>query len=138
MNFEDRLENLWNNPKKIDIETTFLYYILIADYKGNKYNYIGKARNKKRLKEYNRNMKKISLGKERGKKQNYRAIHFVLFKALKENWKIEFYPLENCSKDEINKIEKERISKCKCNLNGAKTWRLSNIPLTINELLKDV
>ena len=135
MNFEDRLETLWNNPKEIDIETSFLYFILITDNNGNKYEYIGKARNEKRLKEYKRNMKKISLGKERGKKQNYRAIHFVLFKALKENWNIEFYPLENCSKNEINKREKERINKCNCNLNGARTWRISANPKTIDELL---
>jgi len=86
-------------------------------------------------------MQKIAEGKERGKTQGYRAVHFFLHKALLENWKIDFYPIEKCTKENVNTYEKQRIKdektrieqKIKLNkptsfiLNYLKTWRVSQL-----------
>ena len=93
---------MWTNPKRINLDSPFVYYISITDDTGSEYRYIGKARHKGRLKEYKRNMRKI-----RDRKpawighQKYRAVQFVLYKAIENNWKIKFYPLETCSEGEL-------------------------------------
>lgn len=133
-----KLESLWSNPHNINLDAQFLYFI--TDDNRRKHRYIGKARNKSRLKEYENNMLKIKEGRERGKTQNYRAVHFVMYTALINGWEIDFYPIENCincTKDDINQLEKQRISEYNCNLNGAKTWRVSQINnISIDSLLR--
>lgn len=135
--FDERVESLWSNPKGIDLNSRFLYFITITDKVGIEYRYIGKARNKSRLREYRNNMKKIRTGRERGKKQNYRAIHFVMYRALENCWDIAFYPLESCNAGNVDSLEQQRIRELKCNLNGAKTWRVADInSITIEGLLR--
>lgn len=125
--FESRVDNLWSNLKGVDLGSRFLYFISIIDDGGKEYRYIGKARNKSRLHEYRNNMLKIKAGLERGTKQNYRAIHFAMYSALQNKWTISFYLLENCNSENVDTLEQQRIHELKCNLNGGRTWRVSQI-----------
>ena len=135
--FEERVKSLWSNPKGIDLDVRFLYFIAISDKSGIEYRYIGKARNKSRLHEYQNNMKKIQIGRERGVRQNYRAIHFAMYSALKNDWEIDFSPLENCNSDNVDSLEQQRIRELKCNLNGARTWRVADInSITVQGLFR--
>jgi len=109
------------------LSAPFVYYICVTDTNGRQYRYVGRARNEKRLNEYKKNMLKIRDCKPRGKKQKYRAVHFVIFEALGKGWQIEFYPVESCSTEELNGVEKKAIAKFRCNLNGAKTWAVEKI-----------
>ena len=134
---EKRINRLWQNPRNIDLNSKFLYFISVSDGNGGEYRYVGRASNKSRLNEYRNSIRKIRAGEERGQKQGYRAVHFALYTAMINNWKIKCYPLENCDDKNADRLEKRRIAELKCNLNGAKTWRLSQMPsLTINELLR--
>ena len=134
---ETRINRLWENPRHIDLDASFLYFISVSDGNGGEYRYIGKARNKTRLNEYRKYLKKIRDGEERSEKLGYRAVHFALYTAMINGWKIKCYPLENCNGADTNQLEKRRIAELKCNLNGARTWRLSQLPsLTIKQLLR--
>lgn len=135
--FESRLRSLWRTSGNVDLQSCFLYFICITDHEGRRYAYIGKARDQSRLHEYRNNMLKIRAGRERGKRQNYRAVHFAMYSALLNGWEIDFFPIENCSKAQLNTLEKQRIREHKCNLNGARTWRVANMGrLTLGALLK--
>jgi len=137
MDFSERVENLWANPAQVNLSECFIYYIAVTNDKNEKFQYVGKARNSSRLNEYRNNMLKIRCGKERGKTQGYRAVHFALYSALENNWNIDFYPLENCTKENLNEVENRRIREFQCNLNGGKTWRLSSMAdLTLAKLLR--
>src|SRR5882672_4619117 len=122
--FEGRVETLWANPRHICLSAPFVYYICVTDANGRQYRYAGRARNKSRLDEYKKNMLKIRDRRPRGKKQKYRAVHFALFEALENGWKIEFSPVEPCVAEELNSVEKKVMAKFRCNLNGAKTWAI--------------
>lgn len=137
MDFCDRLENLWSNPNQVNISECFLYLIAITDDHNQEYRYVGKARNASRLKEYKNNMLKIKAGKERGKAQGYRTVHFALYSALECGWRITFHPLENCAQEKLNEFENKKITELQCNLNGGRTWRVSNITnLTLAGLVR--
>ena len=52
--------------------------------------------------------------------EEYGAVHFVVYKAIENDWDINFYiiyPLKARSKDELNALENIFIDKLKCNLN---------------------
>ena len=118
---------MWTNPKRINLDSPFVYYISITDDTGSEYRYIGKARHKGRLKEYQRNIRKIRDWKQRASNQKYRAVHFLLYKAIENNWKINFYPLEACSQSELAHVEKRLIAELGCNLNRGRTWPIEDI-----------
>lgn len=118
---------MWTNPKRINLDSPFVYYISITDETGNEYRYIGKARHKGRLKEYERNMRRIRDRKPRAKKQKYRAVHFLLYRAIENNWKIDFYPFEACSHSELSHVENRLIAELGCNLNRGCTWPIEEI-----------
>lgn len=141
MSLEKRIDNLWENPKNIDLDSRFLYFISVCDHNGEEYSYVGKARNKGRLNEYRNNLKKIHAGEERGEKLGYRAVHFALYTALKNGWEIRCFPLENFIDVDVDadleQLEKYRIAELNCNLNGARTWRVSQLStLTLEDLLR--
>ncbi len=137
MSFNDRVESLWENPKKVNLLENFLYFITITDDQNIEYRYVGKARDGSRLKEYQNNMLKIEARKDRGKVQGYRTVHFALYNALKNDWDIKCHPLENCTKEQVDELETRRIKELKCNLNGGKTWRISHMEsLVITELMR--
>jgi len=137
MLLEKRIDNLWENPNNINLDSRFLYLISVCDHNGETYHYVGRARNKSRLNEYRNSLKKIQAGEERGQKQGYRAVHFALHTALNNGWEIKCFPLENCINEDIDQLEKSKITELSCNLNGAKTWRVSQIStLTLKDLLR--
>lgn len=137
MSLEKRIDNLWENPNNINLDSRFLYFIYVCDHNGESYHYVGKARNKGRLNEYRNYLIKIQAGLERGEKIGYRAVHFALYTALMNGWKIKCFPLENCNDEDIDQLEKCRIAELDCNLNGARTWRVSQIStLTLKQLLR--
>ena len=109
--FDKKLNNLWLNPNNVNLESCFIYFICVRSPEGLEYSYIGKARSESRLREYRRNMAKIRKGRERGLSQGYRGVHFFLYKALLEDWEIDFYPIENCSKEELNDREQQHLMK---------------------------
>jgi hypothetical protein len=127
IDFETKLKRLWRSVDGIDLERPFLYFISVKSSNGDLYTYVGKARDEARLHEYRRNMLKIHARRERGKSQNYRAVHFALYSALINGWEIDFFPLENIEKSELNDLERQRIRERCCNLNGARTWRVAEI-----------
>ena len=130
---------MWTNPKRINLDYPFVYYISITDDTGNEYRYIGKARHKGRLREYKRNMRKIRDRKQRASNQRYRAVHFVLYKAIENNWKINFYPLEACSQCELAHVEKRLIAESGCNLNHGRMWPIEDIcTLKIEDVVPNV
>ena len=130
---------MWTNPKRINLDSPFVYYISITDDTGSEYRYIGKARHKGRLKEYKRNMRKIRDRKQRASNQKYRAVHFVLYKAIENNWKIKFYPLEACSEGEVGAVEKRLIVEFGCNLNRGRMWAIEDIcTLEIEDIVPNV
>ena len=134
---EKRINRLWENPRHIDLDSRFLYFISVSDGNGGEYRYVGIARNRGRLNEYRNYLRKIRAGEERSEKQGYRAVHFALYTAMINGWKVKCYPLENCNGANAEQLEKQRIAELNCNLNGARTWRLSQMPaLTIKELLR--
>lgn len=90
MTFETKVDTLWQTPKRIG-ESPFLYFLIITDDVSNEYRYIGKARGYSRLEEFKRNMRKIHLGKPRGTTQKYRAVHFVLYQAIQNNWDVNIH-----------------------------------------------
>ncbi|RVT82407.1 hypothetical protein [Inhella crocodyli] len=127
IDFEIKLKSLWRSKDGVDIERPFLYFISVKSSDGAVYTYVGKARDEARLHEYRRNMLKIHARRERGKSQNYRAVHFALYSALRNDWEIDFFPLENCEKGQLNELERQRIRERCCNLNGARTWRVAQL-----------
>lgn len=124
---ESKLAVLWRSANDVDLNSCFLYLICVIDPSGKRYSYIGKARDQSRLREYRNNMRKIQASRERGEKQKYRAVHFAMYSALRNGWPLDFYPLENCSEEELNARERLRIREHGCNLNGARTWRVADI-----------
>lgn len=129
-----RISIEFTNPKNINILKPFIYYIEITSNKNIKYTYIGKASSKSRPNAYNRSIKRIFEGKPKrpaikrnGEKQSegnkkYRYVHLVLATAVKNKWKMYFYPIENCEESELNRIEKKRIIEYKCNMNEGASW----------------
>ena len=121
--FDSRVETLWTKPKGIDESIPFIYHLSITDDAGKEYRYVGKARHYGRLREYKRNIRRIHDGKPRRTtpgQEEYRAVHFALYKAIENDWDINFYiiyPLKAPSKDELNVVENQFIDKLKCNLN---------------------
>ena len=133
VDFRSILNSKWQNPKGINESLPFIYYIGIKDIEGGReYRYVGKARDRMRIEEYSKNMAKIARGWPRGKKQRYRAVHFVLYKAIRQGWDIEMRPLK-ASPDKND--ERELQTKHNCNLNGMKTWPVEKLSaLTIRDL----
>lgn len=114
----------WTNPRSIDLSAPFVYYVRVVEPGVSEYRYIGKARNEARLREYVRNIEKISKGLRRGSKQQYRAVHLALAKACEFGWDYEMYPLESCTHDELLVRERHHLAELRCNLNGARTWAI--------------
>lgn len=139
MRFEDLIENFWQDPNEVDLASPFLYFVSITDSDSDEYRYIGKARSESRLREYRRNMLKIRDGKERGKTQGYRGVHFSMFTALCNDWPISCIPFENCDNEKLNELEQLRIHEFKCNLNNARTWRVAQMSsLTLKYLIREI
>lgn len=137
IDFELRLKTLWRTADGIDLGRPFLYFISVRSSEGVLYTYVGKARDETRLHEYRRNMLKIHSRRERGKSQNYRAVHFALYSALNNGWETNFFPLENCEKGQLNELERQRIREHRCNLNGARTWRVGQMEqVSLPELVR--
>ena len=140
---ESKLAALLTNPRSIDFSAPFVYYIHIRDIAGRKgYRYVGRARNRDRLEEYKKNMRNIREGKprrppneKRKGQEEYRAVHFVLYKALQENWAIHFYPLKSCASEHVDIHAEERrfIAELRCNLNDGRRWRIGDLASTTIE-----
>tara|TARA_R110002072_G_scaffold289292_2_gene456242 strand:- start:480 stop:1175 length:696 start_codon:yes stop_codon:yes gene_type:complete len=130
-------EGVWTNPNSVDLTSPLIYRIEIESEDGNLYDYIGKARNVSRMREYDRNMRKIREGRERGKTQGYRAVHYALYQALDKDWPIKCCPLENCSSEQLNVREAHLIGQYPCNLNDGKSWRVADMAsITLESLLR--
>ena len=136
--FDSKVESLWTKPKGIDESLPFIYHLSITDDAGKEYRYVGKARHYGRLREYKRNMCRIRDRKPRRTtpgQEEYREVHFVLYKAIDNDWDINFYiifPLKAPSKDELNVVENQFIDKLKCNLNKrynpkAGSWAIEDL-----------
>ena len=121
--FDSKVEKLWTKQKGINESLPFIYYLSITDDAGKEYRYVGKARHYGRLREYKRNMRRIRDRKPRRTtpgQEEYRAVHFALYKAIENDWDINIYrifPLKACSKDEFKAIETQFIHRLKSNLN---------------------
>ena len=84
-------------------------------------------------------MVKIRDRKPYGRTQKYRAVQFVLYKAIENNWKIKFYPLETCSEGELGAVEKRLIVEFGCNLNRGRMWAIEDIcTLEIEDIVPNV
>ena len=124
-----KLTTIFTNPRNINMSDSFLYYIQIRDIVcGNEYRYVGQARNMERIKEYDDNMGLIYKGQPKsiyeGQSKRYRAVHFVLYKALREGWEVNAHPLISCAgmdKCQANAKEKAFIKQLQCNLNDKHT-----------------
>lgn len=115
----------------------FIYLVKVVDLEGHEYRYVGKARSEARLREYRNNMIKIAEGRRRGANQSYRAVHLALAKALENGWHYEITAIENASTDQLLARERHHKSRLACNLNGARTWDVSQYAvLSINDLLR--
>ena len=136
--FDSKVETLWTTQIGIDESLPFIYYLSITDDAGREYRYVGKARHYGRLREYNRNMNRIRDRKPRRTtpgQEEYRAVLFVLYKAIENDWDINFYiisPLKAPSKDELNALEYQFIGKLDCNLNKrynhkAGSWAIEDL-----------
>lgn len=131
-------DSVWENPRAIDLNLPLIYRIEITAPDSKVYHYIGKARNGARLREYDRNMKKIAAGKDRGKVQGYRAVHFALYIAIQSGWDFQCFPLENTLKEALGERESELIAEFTCNLNNGRSWRIVDMPtLSIDDLIDD-
>lgn len=133
---------LWTNPRNIPlaIGKSLLYFIGITDQNGKQYRYIGQTKQGARgLGEYQKDLKKISLGKPRKNtagKGTYKAIHLALAKAYEHDWTIEFYPLENVGENLIANLEKKRIQELQSNLNITARWSVEDYAqLSIDDLI---
>ena len=121
---------MWTNPKCINLDTPFVYYISITDHAGNGYRYVGQAKQhwgRQRLGKYKTNLRRIRDRKPHASNTKYRAVHFALYKAIKNSWKIDFYPYESCSQSELNHVENRLKIELDCNLNGGRMWKIEDI-----------
>ena len=139
-----KLTTIFTNPKSINMSDSFLYYIQIRDITcGHEYRYVGQARNMGRIKEYDRNMLRIHKGlPKRSRKDNkdrdYRTVHFVLYRSLREGWEVNAYPLTSCAgldKRQKNAKERALIEELHCNLNKKGTWCIEHLSGTTIESL---
>jgi hypothetical protein len=127
----------WCVSDEINTKSGFIYLVRVVDAEGNEYRYVGKAKNESRLHEYKNNMIKIAEGRRRAAKQRYRAVHFVLAKALEQGWRYEIAPIENASTDQLLARERYHKQRLACNLNGARTWEVNQFTaLSVHELLR--
>lgn len=132
-----QLDELWSNPRGVDMERPFLYLIRVVDFEGHDYRYVGKGRSRDRLVEYRRNMQKISEGKPRGETQRYRAVHLALYHALVRGWAFSIYPYESIDPEASEGREKALIEELGCNLNRASTWSIEQLDaLEVASLIK--
>jgi hypothetical protein len=132
-----RAGGLWTNPHSIDLSAPLIYRIEIWADDGSYFDYIGKARSGARLREYDRNLRKIAERRERGTTQKYRAIHYALYLATQNGWQFTCYPLENCHPGELNTREQQLISEHPCSLNNGKGWRVAEIDsVSLHDLLR--
>lgn len=132
---------MWTNPKRINLDSPFVYHISITDDIGRKFQYIGgTTQGVKRFEKYKTNMCRIRDRKPHASnRKKYRAVHFVLYKAIENRWQIEFFPLEACSEGELNDVESRLIKAFGCNLNGERTWRIEDIDtLKIEDVVPNV
>jgi hypothetical protein len=128
----------WRLLESVDASAGFIYVIRVIDDTGQEFRYAGKARSESRLKEYRSNMTKIFAGRPRGKKQGYRAVHLALAKALENGWQYDFVVVENATKTELLARETHFKNMLGCNLNGARTWHVSQYEsLSVTDLLRN-
>ena len=135
---ESKLAALGTNPERIDLSAPVVFYIRIRDVAGSKkYRYVGGTkRYEKNLGHYKKNMRRIRDGKPRRKtcgQEPYRAVHFVLYKALQENWEIDFYPLTSCASEDLRNEKNDLLKEHSCNLSGAQMWRIEDLASTTIE-----
>jgi hypothetical protein len=127
----------WRFLEEVNAVSGFIYLVRVIDDAGQEYRYVGKARNESRLREYKNNMIKIAERRPRGVKQRYRAVHFALAKALEHGWQYEIVAIESPPAASLLARERHHRAQSGCNLNGARTWDVSEYAtLQISDLLR--
>ena len=123
----------WANPRQINLNKPYIYFIKVTS-EENEYRYIGKGSRPSRMDAYARNVSRVLSGepkrpyvKKNGELQSegnikFRYVHLILATAVKNGWRIEHYPLENCEKSEHTLIEQRRKKKMNCNMNDGDSW----------------
>jgi len=117
----------WTSLEGVRLDSPFVYRIKVYSPDAGLLEYIGKARNEARLREYQNNLEKIRLGKPRGSNQRYRAVHLALYRALNGGWEYEITAIENADSDNLSAREQHWINALKPVLNGAQTWAIESI-----------
>jgi hypothetical protein len=98
------------DPKRVDMEKPYLYFDEIQ-VPAETYRYVGKATSARRVRAYSRNVKRIFKGLPRRitpGQEPYRYVHLILAIAVKMDWPIKFYALENVEPEKLNQIERQR------------------------------
>ena len=127
----------WSNPHGVDLDRPYLYFIRVTS-GAKEYRYVGKGSSPSRMDAYARNVERVLAGKTKrpattrdGRPQSttnvkYRYVHLVLAVAVRRGWKIEHYPLENCSRDEHTILERRRKQESSCNMNDGPSWSIED------------
>lgn len=123
----------WTNPRSVDLNRPYLYFISVHSPQ-REYRYVGKGSAPSRMGAYARNVQRVLAGKTKrpavtrdGREQRegnrkYRYVHLVLAVAVKNGWRIEHYPLENCDKENHTALESQRKTELKCDMNEGPGW----------------
>lgn len=132
----------WSNPQGFNPNAPFIYLIEVVSAAGNKYRYVGRARDCSRLREYEKNINRALASEtsrppimKSGERQSdgnvkYRYVHLALVKAIREKWRIKVKAVENCPKENLTAREKFYMDKYIHNLNnvrklnGGKMWHV--------------
>lgn len=135
----------WTNPRNIDTKNPYLYFIrVITPYE--EFRYVGKGSSISRMDAYKKNVEKVLTGRpkrppikrdgspQREGNLRFRFVHLVLAVAVQENWKVEFYPLENSSKAKQAIRERELILDLNCNMNDKFSWPIEEFRSLASQL----
>ena len=130
--FDSKLEKLSTQLAIPATPAVYGWWFTAAD--GKEYRYVGETGRpyKSRRRDYITNMRLIRDGCRPRSDGKYRAVHFALYTALKEDWDI-FNPWWPCStKQEAEDLETRFIFQFKCNLNKkynclAKGWCIEDL-----------
>ena len=135
----------WTNPKNVDLENPYLYFIRITS-PTKEWRYVGKGSKPSRMDAYARNVERVLAGKPKrpavkrdGTPQSegnikFRFVHLVLAAAVKNGWRIDHYPLQNCSKAEHTAVERQLQQQMDCNMNHGPTWFVEDFERLSEEL----
>lgn len=136
---------VWTNPRNVDLEAPYLYFIRVQS-PTKEWRYVGKGSKPSRMDAYARNVTRVLEGKPKrpaikrdGKPQpegniRFRFVHLVLATAVKEGWRIEHYPLQNCSKAEQSHVERQLQVQMDCNMNDGPSWFVEDFERLSREL----